>query len=157
MRWALWALMVMTTACVTAPKGESTEACAEGTPTADGLAFEYTGEPDPEPGEPEPAILQDKRLAQAVERIEVTAPASEAVWVGWTLPPASDGSRPALEALVSVLDDLRESGRDVPLEFVVLRDRAAIRNRDRDAALRHVTDLGILHHHHLATGAKNLR
>ncbi len=52
---------------------------------------------------PEPAILQDKRLAQAVERIEVTAPASEAVWVGWTLPPASDGSRPALEALVSVL------------------------------------------------------
>lgn len=52
---------------------------------------------------PEPALLRDERLAQPVERIEVTAPASDAVWVGWTLPPASDGTRPALEALASVL------------------------------------------------------
>lgn len=53
--------------------------------------------------QPKPAMLRDERLAQSVEHIEVTAPASEAVWVGWTLPPASDGSRPAIEALHSVL------------------------------------------------------
>lgn len=53
---------------------------------------------------PDPAILRDERLAEPVKRIEVTAPASEAVWVGWTLPPATDGSRPALEALTSILD-----------------------------------------------------
>ncbi len=60
---------------------------------------------DWEPGRlPDPAMLTDERLAEPIKRVEVTAPTSEAVWVGWTLPPASDGSRPALEALASMLD-----------------------------------------------------
>ena len=59
MRWAPWALMIIMitmTACVNAPTNRSTQACAE-----DDLALEYVGEPDPEPGEPEPAILDRER------------------------------------------------------------------------------------------------
>ncbi|MBV1857543.1 MAG: protein kinase [Nannocystaceae bacterium] len=82
---------------------------------------------------PEPAMLQDNRLPQAAERIEVTAPASDSVWVGWTLPPASDGSRPTLEALSSALGGphglLRRSLADSNVladPWVLLEGRALI-------------------------------
>ena len=61
-----------------------------------------------EPAEvPAPAILRDGPLPDAGKLIELEAPAREAVWVGFSLPPANDGSRPKLEALASILSGPR--------------------------------------------------
>ncbi len=52
---------------------------------------------------PPPALLRDEPLPDAGTRFELDAPASEAVWVGVSLPPANDGSRSDIEAFVSLL------------------------------------------------------